>query len=207
VTSPLRLTTSNFIFQLNSCDYSPYETSSLTRDWVCRLQLLLVLASAAILRPEFRGTHDHTLLSQIRDSPKLEDQVPVFISPRNMWPGYTPRHWVSFSSPPTTRKATVEVFDTASTSLSLILRPTISRPVCLGIKQMGLQPDFYYCQTVAGLLMWGALSDERTGLWSTIAPGPRQHSHFRVRLSCSSAPEFAWRDTQIAWWSHKPTCI
>jgi hypothetical protein len=28
----------------------------------------------------------------------------------------------------------------------------------------GLRPDFYYCQTVAGLLMWGALSDERMGL-------------------------------------------
>jgi hypothetical protein len=28
----------------------------------------------------------------------------------------------------------------------------------------GLRPDFYYCQTFAGLLMWGALSDERTGL-------------------------------------------
>jgi hypothetical protein len=28
----------------------------------------------------------------------------------------------------------------------------------------GLRPDFYYCQTVAGLLMWDALSDERTGL-------------------------------------------
>jgi hypothetical protein len=28
----------------------------------------------------------------------------------------------------------------------------------------GLRPDLYYCQTVAGLLMWGALSDERTGL-------------------------------------------
>jgi hypothetical protein len=27
-----------------------------------------------------------------------------------------------------------------------------------------LRPDLYYCQTVAGLLMWGALSDERTGL-------------------------------------------
>jgi hypothetical protein len=26
----------------------------------------------------------------------------------------------------------------------------------------GLQPDFYYCQTVAGLLMWDALSDELT---------------------------------------------
>jgi hypothetical protein len=28
----------------------------------------------------------------------------------------------------------------------------------------GLWPDFYYCQTIAGLLLWGALSDERTGL-------------------------------------------
>jgi hypothetical protein len=28
----------------------------------------------------------------------------------------------------------------------------------------GLRPDLYYCLTVAGLLMWGALSDERTGL-------------------------------------------
>jgi hypothetical protein len=27
-----------------------------------------------------------------------------------------------------------------------------------------LRPDFYYCQTVAGLLTWAALSDERTGL-------------------------------------------
>jgi hypothetical protein len=28
----------------------------------------------------------------------------------------------------------------------------------------GLRPDLYYCETVAGLLMWGVLSDERTGL-------------------------------------------
>jgi hypothetical protein len=27
-----------------------------------------------------------------------------------------------------------------------------------------LRPDLYYCQAVAGLLTWGALSDERTGL-------------------------------------------
>jgi hypothetical protein len=27
----------------------------------------------------------------------------------------------------------------------------------------GLRPDFYYSQTIAGLLMWGALSDDRTG--------------------------------------------
>jgi hypothetical protein len=55
---------------------------SLTREWDCRLQMLLVLASAARLGSEFRGTHDHRLLSQIRDSPNLEGQVPVFRSPR-----------------------------------------------------------------------------------------------------------------------------
>jgi hypothetical protein len=43
-----------------------------------------------------------------------------------------------------------------------------------------LRPDFYYCQTVAGLLMWGTLSDESTGLSFTIAAGLRHRSHSRV---------------------------
>jgi hypothetical protein len=81
-TSPLGLTTSNF-FQLNTCSFSPYVISSLTIRWVCRLQLLLDLASSVILRSDSRGTHHHVLLSQIRDSPKLEGQISVFISPRN----------------------------------------------------------------------------------------------------------------------------
>jgi hypothetical protein len=42
-----------------------------------------VIASAVILRSESRGTRDHILLSQIRDSTNLEVQVPVFISLRN----------------------------------------------------------------------------------------------------------------------------
>jgi hypothetical protein len=50
-TSYLRLTTTN-IFQLNTCGYSPYVTTSLARGWVCHLQLLLVLASAVILRSD-----------------------------------------------------------------------------------------------------------------------------------------------------------
>jgi hypothetical protein len=53
------------------------------RGCVCCLELLLVLASAVILRSDYRGTRDHILLSQIRESPYLEGQVPVFISPRN----------------------------------------------------------------------------------------------------------------------------
>jgi hypothetical protein len=82
VSSPLRITTSNF-FQLNTSFHIPYVTSSLTREWVCSLQLLLVLATAVILPSDSRGTRDHILLSQIRDSPNLEGQAPVFISPRN----------------------------------------------------------------------------------------------------------------------------
>jgi hypothetical protein len=70
-TSPLRLKTSNFIFQLNTCGYCPYVTFSLTKGWVCRIQLLLVLASAVVLS---------ILLSHIRDTSNLH-QVPVFITP------------------------------------------------------------------------------------------------------------------------------
>jgi hypothetical protein len=50
-------------------------TSSLTRRLVCRLQLLLALASAVILESESRGIRFET--------PNLEGQVPVFIYPRN----------------------------------------------------------------------------------------------------------------------------
>jgi hypothetical protein len=43
----------------------------------------MALASAVILGSEPRGIHDHILLSQIRDSPNLEGQVPVFLSSRS----------------------------------------------------------------------------------------------------------------------------
>jgi hypothetical protein len=47
--------------------------------------------------------------------PNLEGQVPYLYPPGTGWPGYTPRHWIPPSSPPTTRRATVGVFDPAST--------------------------------------------------------------------------------------------
>jgi hypothetical protein len=88
---------------------------SLTRGRVCRLQLLLVLASAVILRSESPRTHDHILLSQIRDPPAWRARSTYLYPPGTGWPGYTPRHWVPFPSPPTTLRATVEEFDPAST--------------------------------------------------------------------------------------------
>jgi hypothetical protein len=60
-----------------------------------------------------------------------------------------------------------------------------------------LRPDFYYCQTAAGLLMWGALSDERTGLSFTIAAGARQHRPSRVRVPWHSRPNFTVSNSRL----------
>jgi hypothetical protein len=57
--STLRISTSNCFFQLSTCGFCPYVTSSLTRGWVCCLQLLLDLVSAIILSSGSRGTHDN----------------------------------------------------------------------------------------------------------------------------------------------------
>jgi hypothetical protein len=55
----------------------------MTREWVCPLQLLQVLASTVILGSEFHRTPDQILLSHMQDSPNLEGQVPIFMCPRN----------------------------------------------------------------------------------------------------------------------------
>jgi hypothetical protein len=69
---------------------------SLTREWICRLQMLLVLARAVILGSESRGTPDHILLSQFRDSPTWRTRSPYLYPPGTEWPSYI-RHWVPFS--------------------------------------------------------------------------------------------------------------
>jgi hypothetical protein len=61
----------------------------------------------------------------------------------------------------------------------------------------GLRPDSYYRQTVAGLLMWGALSDERTGLSFTIAAGPSQRSHSQVRAPWDLRLNFTVSDLRL----------
>jgi hypothetical protein len=78
---------------------------SLTRGRVCNLlqncYWALPEARAVTLGSKSFRTHDHILLSHW-DSPNLEGQVPVFISPRNRVAQLYPRHWVPFMSPLTT---------------------------------------------------------------------------------------------------------
>jgi hypothetical protein len=75
---------------------------SLTRGRVCRFQLLLFLVST------FTGPSPAGLMATFYC---LRFETP----PGTKWLSYNPRHWVPVSSPPTTRRATAEVSDPAST--------------------------------------------------------------------------------------------
>jgi hypothetical protein len=110
-----------------------------------------------------------------------------------------------------TRRVTVEVFDLASTreSESESYVTTDGQLASLSWNKAliwGLRPDLYYCLTVAGLFMWGVLSDERTGLSFADAAGPRQHSQPRVRVPSDSRPYFTVSDSRLPFSSPPTTC-
>jgi hypothetical protein len=74
-----------------------------------------------------------------------------------------------------------------------------------------LRPDFHYCQTVAGLLIWGALSEERTGLFFTIVAGPASAVIFgsesrgtRDHILLSQIRDFPFRRLLRLWGGIRP---
>jgi hypothetical protein len=123
-----------------------------------------------------------------------------------------------FLSPPTSRRFTVEVVDPAPTrksncnsqnlSLSLILRPMVSQPVCLRIKHpSGAYDQIFITVRQLRVCSYGAraLSDERTGLSFTIAAGPRRRSHSRVRVPWYWRPYFTVSDLRLPFLSPPTT--
>jgi hypothetical protein len=65
---------------------------SLTRGRVCRIRLLLGLASAVILGSEFRGIRGHILLSQIRDLPFRRI---LWLAGLRWWSSTPPPSWIT----------------------------------------------------------------------------------------------------------------
>jgi hypothetical protein len=63
----------------------------------------------------------HFYCLRLETPPTWRARYPYLYSPGTRWPSYTPRHWVPFSSPPTIRRATIEIFDPASTRDSTTL--------------------------------------------------------------------------------------
>jgi hypothetical protein len=80
--SPWRLTTSSF-FNLNTCSYSPYVPSSVTTEWGLAFTIAAGPRQRSHSRIQVPRDSWNILLSRIRDSLNLEDQVPLFISPTN----------------------------------------------------------------------------------------------------------------------------
>jgi hypothetical protein len=126
---------------------------------------------------------------------------------------YRLRFETSFSSPPTTRRVTVEVFDPASTRVTLsilyqvkvTLRLTVSQSVSFGVEpHLGLMTIYLLLFDSCGLVFVGALSDERTGLSFTIAAGPSQRSHSRARGPWYSRQYFTLWDLRLPF-SSPPT--
>jgi hypothetical protein len=71
----------------------------------------------------------------------MEGQVPIFISPRIRWPSYVARHWIPFSSPPTTQGYSKSIQTClhpgpffSEVEVEVNLRRTVSRPVCIGVR-------------------------------------------------------------------------
>jgi hypothetical protein len=63
---------------------------------------------------------------------------------------------------------------------------------------------FHYCLTVTVLFLWGAPSDERTGLSFVYAASPCQRSLSRVRVPWDSRPYFSVSDLRLPF-SSPPT--
>jgi hypothetical protein len=95
--------------QLNPCGHSPYVT-------------LLGFANAVILGPSPAELITIFYCLRLETPPTWRARSPYLYPPGTAWPSFNPRHWVTFSSPPTTRRATVEVFEPASTRVNC-LRP------------------------------------------------------------------------------------
>jgi hypothetical protein len=78
-------------------------------------------------------------------------------------------------------------------NVKVILRPTVSPPVRLGIRNPSGTSDQFFpfsltiFLVVPGLLMWGALSDEKSGLYFSVFGGHRQRSlpHFQLCFGLS----------------------
>jgi hypothetical protein len=62
---------------------------------------------------------------RIATLPTWRARFPYLYPPGTAWPGYTPRHWVSLSLPPTTRRVTVELFDPTSTRDLFLFVPVL----------------------------------------------------------------------------------
>jgi hypothetical protein len=137
-----------FLYSVWQLQVSCCGALSLTWGRVCNLlvQLILGLARAVTLRSKSRRTQ--TIFYCLTwDSPNLEGQVPVFISARNK---------AAQKSKSKSKSKSKLFYHLQSVGQSGLVSGTHLGPAT------NISPSlFTYLETVEGLLIWGALSDER----------------------------------------------
>jgi hypothetical protein len=102
----------NTVTQLRVCwSWAP----SLTRGRVCSLHCWRPSPAQSYSGPGPAGLMIIFYCLRFETPPTWRARSPYLFPPGAGWPGYTHRHWVPFSSPLTTRRATVEVSEPAST--------------------------------------------------------------------------------------------
>jgi hypothetical protein len=100
------------------------------------------------------------------------------------WPSYTPRHWVPFSSPPRTCRATVEVFEPAFTRDSPDRTVRVRVTLRLTVSQ-GLITRYYLLFDSYCLLLWTSRTLQKTRpLSSNVYP---LLSHIVVQITLQRA--------------------
>jgi hypothetical protein len=76
-------------------------------------------------------------------------------------------------------------------------RRSVGQPILVSSPILDPRPNFYYCQTVASMLMWGTLFNVRRGLSFTIAAVARRRSHPRVWIPLDSWSYFTAWDSKL----------
>jgi hypothetical protein len=155
----------------------------LTRGRVCRLLLLLALASAVIFGTESHGTRGHILLSQIRDFPFRR-----LLLLAGLW-------W---------RSSTKPVLGESSLVLCYYRR-SVGQSVWLSSTHLWFTTRFLLLSDNYRFVLWGALSDERMGFSFTFAAGPCQRSHFLIPVSWDSRPYSTIPDLRLSFLSPPTT--
>jgi hypothetical protein len=129
-----------------------------TRGGIYNLQLLLDSPAQSFSGPSLAGITTMFFCLRFETPPIWMAKSPYSYPLGSGSFSYIPRHWVRFSSPLTTRSATVETFKPLPRWVNLLA----SRPVYLSVGlSFGAHEHIpFFCLTISGFLMWGALSDE-----------------------------------------------
>jgi hypothetical protein len=155
---------------------------------------------------------ERTGLSFVYDAGPRQSSLSRVQVPWDSWPYFTLSDLrLPFSSPPTTRRVTVEVFEPASTrvcnwsKVKVTLRLTVSQSVSLDVEpHLGLMTRYLLPFDSYDLVFVGRSLWRETGLSFIYAAGPRQHSLPRVRVPWNSWPYFTLSDLRLLF-SSPPT--